>query len=49
MTPEKTECYNNKKLNTLAKFLHCPIRDLFPDVYIENCTGPRKYHPRKQK
>ena len=49
MSPERTECYNNKQLNILAKFFQCSIKDFFPDGCIENYTSPRKYHPRKQK
>lgn len=49
MAPERTECYNNKQLNTLAKFLHCSVKNFFPELYIEKYSSPRKRLPHKQK
>lgn len=41
MNPERTECYNIKHLNQIAKILKCSPQDFWPLEPIEYYTSPR--------
>lgn len=48
MNPENEECYNNKQLNILAKFLECSHRDFVPEEPITSYIPKREFKSRKR-
>lgn len=41
MNPERSECYNSKQLNKIAKILKCSPKDFWPDLPLITYTSPR--------
>lgn len=41
INPDRTECYNCKHLNQIAKLFKCSPKDFWPDEPIELYSSPR--------
>jgi len=41
MNRERSECYNCKHLNEIAKILECSSKDFWPDIPIDVYDSPR--------